>query len=192
LGTGAIGIGDGWLARIDKLVDTISGGCIFIYTARIPGRTKQLPVAKVAIRMGSLTVRNIAKIKQAIIDHDGIVSKAAESLGVQRKNLSAFITRHDLRTVTDEARHEIKDVLESGFFAAIRNQEPWAIKFGLTTLCKDRGYVERIEQTGAEGGPVEVKVKYADLPEWQEPTTSHSNGHIRIKPDSLTVKLNGR
>ena len=142
--------------------------------------------------MGSLTVRNITKIKQAIIDSDGIVSKAAKSLGVKRCNLHNFITKHGLRTVTDEARHEIKDVMEDQFFNAIRNGDPWAVKFGLTTLCKDRGYVERIEQTGAEGGPVEVKVKYADLPEWQEPTTSHSNGHIRIKPDSLTVKLSGR
>ena len=142
--------------------------------------------------MGSLTVRNIAKIKQAIIEHHGIVSHAAEALGVQRQNLHNFISKHDLRETTQEARHEIKDVLETKFFEAIRNGDPWAVKFGLTTLCKDRGYVERIEQTGAEGGPVEVKVKYADLPEWQEPTTSHSNGHIRIKPDLLTVKLNGR
>ena len=84
--------------------------------------------------MGSLTVRNIAKIKQVIIEHHGIVSNAAEALGVQRQNLHNFISKHNLRETTQEARHEIKDVLETKFFEAIRNGDPWAVKFGLTTL----------------------------------------------------------
>jgi hypothetical protein len=36
--------------------------------------------------------------------------------------------------------------------------EPWAVALTLKTLGKQRGYVERQEVTGADAGPVDVRV----------------------------------
>ena len=51
------------------------------------------------------------------------------------------------------------DFAEGKLMACVQNGEFAAIKYYLGTIHKKRGYVERQEQTGAEGGPVETKAQ---------------------------------
>jgi len=45
---------------------------------------------------------------------------------------------------------------ETGLYKAIREGKDWAIKYILSTKGKSRGYVERQEVTGANGGAIIV------------------------------------
>jgi hypothetical protein len=56
----------------------------------------------------------------------------------------------------DAEREEIVDYAEMGLRGAVLNKEAWAIAFSLKTLGKSRGYVERQEVTGKDGGAIVV------------------------------------
>ena len=64
------------------------------------------------------------------------------------------------RVVHGEVKYRIARALDS----AIADREGWAVCFFLKTKGKKRGYVERIEQTGADGGDLTIKIKYEDTP----------------------------
>lgn len=62
---------------------------------------------------------------------------------------------------------EMGDLAESRLFSAVHKGETWAVKYYLSTQCRDRGYVTRQETTGKDGGPVKhdvnASVRLADL-----------------------------
>ena len=62
-----------------------------------------------------------------------------------------------IREACDNARGELIDISEQKLRAAVMNGEPWAVAMVLKTIGKHRGYVERQELTGADGGAVIVK-----------------------------------
>lgn len=98
---------------------------------------------------------------KAIIDAvksvNGMIYLAARQLGCtpqaiyKRMNKSPII-----REAVDNARGEMLDIAEQKFRIAIQNGEPWAIAMALKTIGKHRGYVERQEVTGADGGAIVV------------------------------------
>ena len=47
------------------------------------------------------------------------------------------------------------DLVESKLFKAIRDDDLRAVTFYLSTRMKHRGYTTRVENTGAEGGPIQ-------------------------------------
>ena len=61
-----------------------------------------------------------------------------------------------------DSRGEVVDIAEQKLRQAILNGEPWAIALALRTIGKERGYTERQEVTGAEGGPIVLRVVYED------------------------------
>lgn len=63
-----------------------------------------------------------------------------------------------IREACDNARGELIDISEQKLRAAVMNGEPWAVAMVLKTLGKSRGYVERAERTGADGGPLQVGI----------------------------------
>jgi len=72
------------------------------------------------------------------------------TINVRRKRVQA------VEQVIQECRGELVDLGELALRKAVLSGEPWAVGLVLKTLGKDRGYVERQEITGKEGGPVRL------------------------------------
>lgn len=88
----------------------------------------------------------------------GSVYLAAERLGCSHQTVYNYIDRY--ATVKDAYEFEsgrTLDVAELALYKAIQDGESWAVKFILSTKGKNRGYTERTELTGAEGGPVPIQ-----------------------------------
>ena len=97
------------------------------------------------------------KIIAALRETSGLVSLAAKrvpcsitTINARRKSIRA------VQQVIDECRGELVDLGELALRKAVLNGEPWAVGLVLKTLGKERGYVERQEITGKEGGPVRL------------------------------------
>jgi hypothetical protein len=61
-----------------------------------------------------------------------------------------------VREAITQAREDLKDFAESKLLRRIDDDDLTAIIFFLKTQAKDRGYVERAEVTGADGGPLHI------------------------------------
>lgn len=97
------------------------------------------------------------KIIAALRETNGLVSLAAKRVPCSRSTIDRRAQRvQAVREVIAECRDELVDVAELALRAAVTRQEPWAVALVLKTLGKGRGYVERQEVTGADGGPVEM------------------------------------
>jgi hypothetical protein len=97
------------------------------------------------------------KIIGAIMRHRGLLAPAAESIGIARSTIYDRAKKSEaIRTAIDEARETMIDKAESKLFESVEARDAWAVQFYLKTQAKNRGYVERSELTGADGGPVDV------------------------------------
>jgi DNA-binding Lrp family transcriptional regulator len=102
-----------------------------------------------------------AKIIKALEKNAGVITAAAESLGMDRASLSRRINKSEkLKTACEEISESMVDLAEGKLLLALRNGNMTAIIFYLKTKGKARGYIERSEFTGAGGGPVEIIVSY--------------------------------
>ena len=98
------------------------------------------------------------QIRHALEQASGNVAYAARSLQVSRSTLYRRINESaQLRAVLQDAREELVDIAESALKRAVLNGEGWAVCFALKTLGKSRGYVERQELTGPQGGAIVLK-----------------------------------
>ena len=94
----------------------------------------------------------------AIEKHNGIIAHVARSLKCNRGTVYNYIHAHpDVKAALDDARECLIDEAESSLLKAIKEGEGWAVCFALKTQGRKRGYAERIEHTGADGGPLEIK-----------------------------------
>lgn len=95
------------------------------------------------------------QIATALTRTKGMITLAAQSLGCDPTTVRNYIARYpDLQTVLSDERERMTDVTELKLYEAIQNREGWAITLYLKTQGKQRGYVERQELTGANGGPI--------------------------------------
>lgn len=98
------------------------------------------------------------KMIDAIEQAHGFVSKACAILHCSRDHfytkLKGFPT---VQRAMEEIRNKRTDFVESKMLDLINEGNPTMIIFYLKTQAKDRGYVERHEVTGAEGGPITWK-----------------------------------
>ena len=87
------------------------------------------------------------QVTEALLATDGNLTATAAKLGVTRQAVYNYIDRYNLKSVLDEAREKMVD--EDGNLGATI--------FYLKTQAKNRNYSERIEQTGANGEPIEYR-----------------------------------
>jgi hypothetical protein len=73
-----------------------------------------------------------------------------------------------VRDTIRECRAFVLDTAEDKLFAAVKRGNVDAIKFLLKTKGKRRGYVERREYAGPDGGP--IPTKDANAPDWSKLT----------------------
>lgn len=105
-----------------------------------------------------------AQIADALEKSAGIMSVAAERLGVDRSTICRRAQKSQrLRNVIDAATERTMDVAEAALLRAVQKGEAWAVCFFLKCKAKQRGYSERTEITGPAGKPVQVAVSETEL-----------------------------
>lgn len=98
---------------------------------------------------------SVERAAQALLEHHGIMLKAAEALGCSRPHLYAFIEAHpELKEFRKQADQELLDVAESWVTTAIKAGDMKTTRWYLERRGKDRDYTTRQEQTGAGGTPL--------------------------------------
>ena len=104
-----------------------------------------------------------AQIVKAVRRAAGMVSVAARALGCDTQTIyNRMKTVPEVKQAVTDARDELLDRAESKLLEEINNNNITAIIFALKTVGKSRGYVERQEITGADGGV--IRVVYDDVP----------------------------
>jgi len=99
------------------------------------------------------------QIIDALKEKHGNLSASARYLGCSRNTISRYIdTYPTVKAVYDEERETLIDFAENQLFQQVKDGNITAIIFTLKTIGKHRGYVERQEVTGAEGGHIVVRL----------------------------------
>jgi len=97
------------------------------------------------------------QIIDALKEKHGNLSAAARFLGCSRNTISRYIKIYPtVKAVADEERETLIDFAENQLFKQVQEGNITAIIFTLKTIGKHRGYVERQEVTGANGGAIIV------------------------------------
>ena len=93
----------------------------------------------------------------AILATYGNISVIADMFNKQRHKVDNFIKRDPhLFILQKDLSEGTKDKAEENIFLEIRKGNVNISRWFLETQGKDRNYTRRIEQTGKDGGPVEV------------------------------------
>jgi hypothetical protein len=94
----------------------------------------------------------------ALEQSKGMTTVAARLLGCAVDTVYAYLERYPaLAAAKAQQREGMTDVAELALYKAIQSGEAWAVCFYLKTQGKARGYVERQEITGADGGAIAVE-----------------------------------
>lgn len=99
----------------------------------------------------------------ALIRAKGNFSAAARYLCRTRRTLETFVTRDtDLSDLFEDIEAEFLDDIESKL-KTVAQSDPATMKFFLKTKGKNRGYNERAELSGPDGGPLELEVSPREI-----------------------------
>lgn len=101
----------------------------------------------------------VAQFIEAIPGTLGIISAIAARVGCDWHTAKKYIEGYTTikQAYTDEVER-ITDLAETELYKAIKGGDLSAVKYYLSTKGKSRGYVERQEHTGADGGSVTVRI----------------------------------
>jgi hypothetical protein len=90
----------------------------------------------------------------------GMVYVAARKLECSAQTVYTYAEKYPaVKEAMKQERGLMVDIAEIALYKAVQNGEPWAVSLTLKTIGKDRGYTERQEITGADGGPLNVRVE---------------------------------
>lgn len=77
----------------------------------------------------------------------GNISLSCRAFGIERRTFYNWYNNDpDFRAAADDVKEVRKDFIENAFTQRIDAGDTAAIIFALKTICKDRGYVEKVEQ----------------------------------------------
>jgi len=98
-------------------------------------------------------------VSAALVEARGVKAAAARHLGCSRNTIERYITLYPtVREAYELARAELIDLAESKLVEQLEAGEWPAVKYTLSTLGKDRGYVERSES--AVQAKVEAEIEH--------------------------------
>jgi hypothetical protein len=114
-------------------------------------------------------------IIKALKESGGILSPAAKAVNLSPSTMSRRVSSSPkLKALVDKLKEQNVDVAESKLLEKIAEGNMSAVIFYLKTQAKDRGYIERQEQTGKDGKAMQVEMRDVDMPprpssyeEWQ-------------------------
>jgi hypothetical protein len=99
---------------------------------------------------------SIAKAAKALREHNGVILYAAEACGVARMTFYRFMQEHpELEEVRQECDEVLLDIGDKHISDALTNGDMKTVRWYQERKGKNRGYNTRVEQTGADGGPLE-------------------------------------
>jgi hypothetical protein len=103
------------------------------------------------------------QVADALTQAKGFVSVAARNLSCSDQTVRNYIDRYSVckQAVTD-ARESMIDIAEGRLYQNINGGDNTAIIFYLKTQAKHRGYIERYEHTGRDGGDINIKLTWGD------------------------------
>lgn len=103
-------------------------------------------------------LRTIGIISEALRAAGGVITFAAQKLGIARSTLYSYLAAcPELQQVRKDVDNETLDLAEGHLIKLIVAGDREAIKFYLRCKGKARGWVERIEATGPSSGPIAVR-----------------------------------
>ena len=107
------------------------------------------------------------KLINAIWAAQGKITVAAQRMGCTVRTIYNYANKYaTVQNAIDEARamwdEKLVDLAELKLFQEVNDGSAWAIKYALSTKGKSRGYVERQEVTGADGGALNVVVRWPE------------------------------
>lgn len=96
----------------------------------------------------------------AIPGTGGIIRSIANKVGCAWHTAKKWIvSKPTVQQAYQDERNKVLDEAEIAVIEAIRARDMGTVRWYLSTVGKDRGYVERRETTGKGGAPIEHKAK---------------------------------
>ena len=126
------------------------------------------------------------QVIDALKSTHGMVYLAAERLRTSHQLIYNYMQRYPaIRDVHQAETGKLVDIGELKLHEAVMAREGWAVTLLLKTKGKDRGYVERQEQTGPDGGPIQYVELPAQAPDAETWWRQHQpqNGTIKSLDD---------
>lgn len=97
------------------------------------------------------------RILEALVKSRGIVSSACDAAQIPRSTFYLWCKDDPaFKLAVNDVQEVAIDFVEGQLFKLIESSDTAATIFFMKTRAKARGYVERTEFTGADGGPVQV------------------------------------
>jgi predicted transcriptional regulator len=107
--------------------------------------------------------RTVEEVATALRESRGLVTHAAQRLGVSRHAVAKRIKAHpSLQEARAEAREAMTDLAEHALYTAMNNGESWAVLFYLKCQARERGYVERTEEQRNVTGDIRIRIERVD------------------------------
>jgi len=107
----------------------------------------------------------VKQVEEALRASGGIFSIAAVQLRCAPNTVKNYVKRHPtLQRAVDSTVEENLDIAEAQLLKQIRKGNLGAICFYLKCKGKNRGYIERGELTGPDGGAVQTEATIVRLP----------------------------
>jgi hypothetical protein len=104
-------------------------------------------------------------VEDALREFDGNMAAVGRKFGVSRQGVWDFVQHHQvLQQVVLEVKETFIDDIEGALYRGAKEGNTTAQIFILKTQGRARGYVERVENTGADGQPIEIVVKHVERP----------------------------
>ena len=101
---------------------------------------------------------SVKQVRTALEATGGIKSLAAAQLRCAPNTLKGYLDRHpSLASALEEIKDANLDIAEAELLKQIHAGNMTAIIFYLKTKGRERGYAERRELTGPDGGPLEMR-----------------------------------
>ena len=101
-----------------------------------------------------------------------LVSKSCEAAKLSRAMYYRWLEQETFKQAVEESKQSIKDFAEDALYDLIKEKNPSAILFYNKTKNKDRGYIEKSEQTVEHKGIEQLKVIIEEkIPDGDKPST---------------------
>lgn len=123
-------------------------------------------------------------VADALREFDGNMAAVARKFGVSRVAVWLFVeAREALKEIVAQEKERLVDDIEGAFIRNAKNGNVPAQIFFLKTQARHRGYSERLEVGGADGGPLQLNVVF-ELPQRQ---MDHADELDQLNSEQLLI-----